>query len=174
MRSMFVFYHDDEELGWGTLVAGDKFFWATKAKAFFAALLEGFGIRGSGYCLKAGTARGIARKNMERTIVFVLRWIFGCLGLFRVGRGRGFLVFWEVDGWRFVGDLVASIKAVSWVVLRSAAVLVAEMSWVRRSVSGGWLSSPVVSRRGGMAVGELRMKAPNDGTTLRTGRKRRK
>ncbi|GJT19277.1 replication protein A 70 kDa DNA-binding subunit B, partial [Tanacetum coccineum] len=54
------------------------------------------------------------------------------------------------------------------------AVLVAEMSWVRRSVSGGWLSSPVVSRRGGMAVGELRMKAPNDGTTLRTGKEKEK
>ncbi|GJU45174.1 hypothetical protein Tco_1202440 [Tanacetum coccineum] len=50
-----------------------------------------------------------------------------------------------------VKDLVASIKAVSWVVLRSAVVLVADMSCVKRSVSGGWLSSPVVSRRGGMA-----------------------
>nr|GEV57120.1 retrovirus-related Pol polyprotein from transposon TNT 1-94 [Tanacetum cinerariifolium] len=50
-----------------------------------------------------------------------------------------------------VKDLVASIKAVSWVVLQSAAVLVADMSCVRRSVSGGWLSSPMVSRRGGMA-----------------------
>lgn len=49
-----------------------------------------------------------------------------------------------------VKDLVASIKAVSWVVLRSAAVLVADMSCVRRSVSGGWVSSLVVSRRGGM------------------------
>ncbi|GJR30662.1 hypothetical protein Tco_1106894 [Tanacetum coccineum] len=72
-----------------------------------------------------------------------------------------------------VKDLVASIKAVSWVVLRSAAVLVAEMSCVRRSVSGGWLSSPVVSRRGGMAAGELRMKAPNDGTTTSTGEERK-
>nr|GEV25572.1 hypothetical protein [Tanacetum cinerariifolium] len=53
---------------------------------------------------------------------------------------------------------------VSWAVLRSAAELVAEMSCVRRSVSGGWASSLVVSRRGGMAAGELRMKAPNDGT----------
>ncbi|GKA66380.1 hypothetical protein Tco_0766188 [Tanacetum coccineum] len=72
-----------------------------------------------------------------------------------------------------VKDLVASIKAVSWVVLRSAAVLVAEMSCVRISVSGGWLSSPVVSRRGGMAAGELRMKAPNDGTTTSTGEERK-
>ncbi|GKC24456.1 hypothetical protein Tco_1026606 [Tanacetum coccineum] len=104
-------------------------------------------IRGVGYCLSAGTRRGVRQKNhgnADFVAIFVPQ------------------------------DLVASIKAVSWVVLRSAAVLVAEMSWVRRSVSGGWLSSPVVSRRGGMAVGELRMKAPNDGTTLRTGRKRRK
>ncbi|GKC84051.1 hypothetical protein Tco_1139768 [Tanacetum coccineum] len=72
-----------------------------------------------------------------------------------------------------VKDLVASIKVVSWVVLRSAGVLVAEMSYVRRSVSGGWLSSPVVSRRGGMAAGELRMKAPNDGTTTSTGEERK-
>ncbi|GJV48362.1 hypothetical protein Tco_1438574 [Tanacetum coccineum] len=75
-----------------------------------------------------------------------------------------------------VKDLVASIKAVSWVVLRSAAVLVAEMSCVTRLVSGGWLSSPVVSRQGGMAAGELRMKAPNDGTTMstRSGKKKLK
>ncbi|GKG33878.1 hypothetical protein Tco_0434037, partial [Tanacetum coccineum] len=44
-----------------------------------------------------------------------------------------------------VNDLVASSKAVSWAVLRSAAELVAEISCVRRSVSGGWASSLVVS-----------------------------
>ncbi|GJT97470.1 hypothetical protein Tco_1092988 [Tanacetum coccineum] len=52
-----------------------------------------------------------------------------------------------------VNDLVASSKAVSWIVLWSAMELVAEMSCVRRSVSGGWASSLVVSRRGGMAAG---------------------
>nr|GEW88885.1 hypothetical protein [Tanacetum cinerariifolium] len=69
-----------------------------------------------------------------------------------------------------VKDLVASIKVLSWFVLRSAAVLVAAMSCARRSESGGWLSSPVGSRRGGMAAGESRMKAPNDGTSIGTVR----
>ncbi|GJU41120.1 hypothetical protein Tco_1194077 [Tanacetum coccineum] len=66
-----------------------------------------------------------------------------------------------------VNDLVASSKAVSWAVLRSVAELVAKMSCVRRSVSGGWVSSLVVSRRGGMAASELRMKAPNYGTNYK-------
>nr|GEV73824.1 hypothetical protein [Tanacetum cinerariifolium] len=39
----------------------------------------------------------------------------------------------------------------------------------RRSVSGGVLSSSVLSRRGGMAAGEFRMKAPNDGTSIQGG-----
>nr|GFD43901.1 hypothetical protein [Tanacetum cinerariifolium] len=43
------------------------------------------------------------------------------------------------------------------------------MSWLRRSVSGGVLSSPVLSRQGGMAAGEFRMKAPNDGTSIQRG-----
>nr|GEW66293.1 hypothetical protein [Tanacetum cinerariifolium] len=70
---------------------------------------------------------------------------------------------------KFMGGVLSLsvVRAVSWAVLRSAAELVAEMSCVRRSVSGGWASSLVVSLRGGMAAGELRMKASNYGTNYK-------
>ncbi|GJV43490.1 hypothetical protein Tco_1428026, partial [Tanacetum coccineum] len=100
--------------------------------------------------------------------------ILGDLGLlwWYEDKEGGVPVFWKV----YVRSLVVvrgyvirkgGDVAVSWAVLRSAAELVAEMSCVRRSVSGGWASSLVVSRRGGMAAGELRMKAPNDGTNYK-------
>ncbi|GJV03648.1 hypothetical protein Tco_1337217 [Tanacetum coccineum] len=157
-------------------------------------------IRGDGCCLSVGTKRehrrgfvpsndgsrifgglGLCEYDEEGDSLCFGKFMCGVL-LGSVVRVSERLVMWVtkfavVAVWAsilVVKDLVASIKAVSWVVLRSAAVLVAVMSWVRRSVSGGGLSSPVVSRRGGMAAGELRMKAPNDGTTMRLGEERKK
>ncbi|GJS13201.1 hypothetical protein Tco_0407673 [Tanacetum coccineum] len=99
----------------------------------------------------------------------------GYAGRTRKGKG-GVLVFRKVYV-RSLADVRGfggfNLKQKLRCVAVQQACLVAKNSCVRRSVSGGWLSSPVVSRRGGMAADELRMKAPNDGTTTSTGEERK-